>query len=53
MVNAPTVFNVLYANPFFLGGGGVWKMSTSLELVSLAGDVADSISYQLSIYGVF
>jgi len=38
---------------FFWGGGGVWKMSTSLELVSLAGDVADSISYQLSIYGVF
>jgi hypothetical protein len=29
-------------------------MSTSLELVSfLAGDVGDSISYQLSIYGIF
>jgi len=30
------------------------KMSTSLELVSfLAGYVVDSISYQLSIYGIF
>lgn len=29
-------------------------MSTSLELVSLlAGDVANSISYQLNIYGLF
>ena len=29
-------------------------MSTSLELVSLlAGDVANSIFYQLSIYGIY
>ena len=47
------LYLMYYMPTLFFGGGGVWKMSTSLELVSLAGDVADSISYQLSIYGVF
>jgi len=54
VVNAPTVFNGLYADLFFLIIFCCLKMSTSLELVSfLAGDVAHSISYQLGIYGIF